>query len=268
MWLGWCSSSLTWGGKNQPTLSFIPCVILKSHALQHKARQMLANVMHRNRNAAEISELLHGWISRIVLKHCVWVKIVKESHWRWNLRVGSPWTTMFFLSCRIVFPADTCTVTVLMPSLENVHGRLPSRVITGCWGRERQGVSRSKAPDILTLLILTPQHAHVRLTKGASCSVYTVRTYRVPWGKDSLILTMNLLQFLVPYQEKRNPEPIVAFCPVTTSLKTFIVYWFWAAFPLYIILFKLVQKAFQNLINQNIQFLNEADCSKIDFVTW
>lgn len=163
--------------------------------------------MHRNRNALS-SELLHGWISRIVLKHYVWVTTVKESHWRWNLRVGSPWTTMFFLSCRIVFPADTCTVTVLMPSLENVHGRLPSRVITGCWGRERQGVSRSKAPDILTLLILTPQHAHVRLTKEASCSVYTVRTYRVPWGKDSLILTMNLLQFLVPYQEKRNPEPV------------------------------------------------------------
>lgn len=45
---------------------------------------------------------------------------------------------MVFLSCRIVFPADTCTVTVLMPSRENVYATLPSRVITGCWGRERE----------------------------------------------------------------------------------------------------------------------------------
>ena len=45
---------------------------------------------------------------------------------------------MVFLSCRIVFPADTCTVTVLMPSRENVHATLPSRVITGCWGRKRE----------------------------------------------------------------------------------------------------------------------------------
>lgn len=45
---------------------------------------------------------------------------------------------MVFLSCRIVFPADTCTVTVLMPSRENVHATLPSRVITGWWGRESE----------------------------------------------------------------------------------------------------------------------------------
>lgn len=44
---------------------------------------------------------------------------------------------MVFLSCRIVFPADTCTVTLLMPSRENVHATLPSRVISGCWERER-----------------------------------------------------------------------------------------------------------------------------------
>lgn len=57
---------------------------------------------------------------------------------RWSHGVGSPWTAMFFLSCRIAFPADTCTVTVLMPSWENVHATLPSRVISGCWGRMRE----------------------------------------------------------------------------------------------------------------------------------
>lgn len=53
-------------------------------------------------------------------------------------RVASPWTAMVFLSCRMEFPTDTCTVTVLMPSRGNVHDTLPSRVITGCWGRERE----------------------------------------------------------------------------------------------------------------------------------
>lgn len=61
-----------------------------------------------------------------------------KSQWRCSQRAGSPWTAMVFLSCRIVFPADTCTVTVLMPSRENVHATLPSRVITGWWGRERE----------------------------------------------------------------------------------------------------------------------------------
>lgn len=181
---------------------------------------------------------------------------------------------MFFLSCRIVFPADTCTVTVLMPSLENVHDRLPSRVITGCWGRERQGVSRSKAPDILTLLILTPQHVHVQLTKEASCSVYTVRTYRVPWGKDSLILSMNLLQFLVPSQEKRSPEPVPwpnhSILSIYYLIKNVCLSILRSCYSHISPLHYSVQTSSEreNLINQNIQFLNEANWSKVDFVTW
>lgn len=179
---------------------------------------------------------------------------------------------MFFLSCRIVFPADTWTVTVLMPSLENVHDRLPSRVITGCWGRERQRVSWS--PDILTLLILTPQHAHVRLTKEASCCVYTVRTYRVPWGEDSLILSMNLLQFLVHYQEKRSPEPVPwpnhSILSIYNLIKNLCLFILRSCYSPISPLHRSVQTSSEreNLINQNIQFLNVADWSKVDFVTW
>lgn len=72
------------------------------------------------------------------MKETSCVSRATESKWRWSDAVGSPWTAMLFLSCRIVFPADTCTVTVLMPSRENVHATLPSRVITGCWGRKRE----------------------------------------------------------------------------------------------------------------------------------
>lgn len=61
---------------------------------------------------------------------------VTESQGRWSLTF-LPWTAMFFLSCRIVSPADTCTVTVLIPSWENVYAILPSGVISGCWVRER-----------------------------------------------------------------------------------------------------------------------------------
>ncbi len=64
--------------------------------------------------------------------------VFTESQRRWSHRVGSPWMAMVFLSCRIVFPADTCTVTVLVPSWENVHDTLPSRVISGCWERKRE----------------------------------------------------------------------------------------------------------------------------------
>ncbi len=73
-------------------------------------------------------------------------------------RVGSPWTAMVFLSCRIVFPADTCTVTVLVPSWENVHATLPSRVISGCWGRRKdsyiggRGEGHGKSQSLGTLM--------------------------------------------------------------------------------------------------------------------
>lgn len=45
---------------------------------------------------------------------------------------------MVFRSCRMAFPADTCTVTVLTPSRENVHATLPSRVIIGWKEKERE----------------------------------------------------------------------------------------------------------------------------------
>lgn len=78
-----------------------------------------------------------GWLWFYMLRVvCVCVHRAGWSH----QRLSSPWTAMVFLSCRIVFPADACTVTVLMPSWENVHATLPSRVITGCWvGRRETG---------------------------------------------------------------------------------------------------------------------------------
>ena len=70
--------------------------------------------------------------------YCECVCRASDSPRRCSHRVDSPWTAIVFLSCRMLFPADTCTVTVLTPSLENVHATLPSRVITGCWGRHTQ----------------------------------------------------------------------------------------------------------------------------------
>lgn len=61
---------------------------------------------------------------------------------------------MVFLSCRIVFPADTCTVTVLMPSRENVYATLPSRVITGCWGSEREREKKGRGRWGVRLYVL------------------------------------------------------------------------------------------------------------------
>lgn len=69
---------------------------------------------------------------------------------------------MVFLSCRIVFPADTCTVTVLMPSWENVHATLPSRVITGCWGRTRDREDRGESQSH-GALVRDPYHTPVIL---------------------------------------------------------------------------------------------------------
>lgn len=66
----------------------------------------------------------------------LWACVYRAKESQRNHGVDSPWTAMVFLSCRIVFPADTCTVTVLTPSRENVQATLPSRVITGCWGRK------------------------------------------------------------------------------------------------------------------------------------
>lgn len=66
----------------------------------------------------------------------LWAFVYRAAESQRSHGVDSPWTAMVFLSCRIVFPADTCTVTVLTPSRENVQATLPSRVITGCWGRK------------------------------------------------------------------------------------------------------------------------------------
>jgi len=78
-----------------------------------------------------VTTVTHIWRDELSL-------VDRASRRRSTLRAGSPWTAMLFRSCRIVFPADTCTVTVLMPSRENVHATLPSRVITGCWGRKKR----------------------------------------------------------------------------------------------------------------------------------
>lgn len=51
---------------------------------------------------------------------------------------------MVFRSCRMAFPADTCTVTVLTPSRENVHATLPSRVIIGYKEKERRPGERER----------------------------------------------------------------------------------------------------------------------------
>lgn len=50
---------------------------------------------------------------------------------------------MVFLSCRMVFPVDTCTVTTLIPSRENVNATLPSSVIMGCEYSLRETLKRT-----------------------------------------------------------------------------------------------------------------------------
>lgn len=103
-----------------------------------------------------------GWLRRDIL----WVCVYRATESQWSHGVDSPWTAMVFLSCRIVFPADTCTVTVLTPSRENVQATLPSRVITGCWGRktgeteeaeggERHRVRRLRWETLITLPLFT-----------------------------------------------------------------------------------------------------------------
>lgn len=46
----------------------------------------------------------------------------------------SPYTAMVFVSCRMAFPAETCTVMVFIPSEVNLNDMLPSKVIRG-WNR-------------------------------------------------------------------------------------------------------------------------------------
>lgn len=43
----------------------------------------------------------------------------------------SPYTAMVFVSCRMAFPAETCTVMVFIPSEVNLNAMLPSKVIRG-----------------------------------------------------------------------------------------------------------------------------------------
>lgn len=43
----------------------------------------------------------------------------------------SPYTAMVFVSCRMAFPAETCTVMVFIPSEVNLNDMLPSKVIRG-----------------------------------------------------------------------------------------------------------------------------------------
>lgn len=83
-------------------------------------------------------------------------------------RSDSPWTAMLFRSCRMTFPADTCTVTVLTPSREKVQATLPSRVMMGCWGsrtdeggRGRGGGEETESGGVGGLLARDPHHATV-----------------------------------------------------------------------------------------------------------
>lgn len=43
----------------------------------------------------------------------------------------SPYTAMVLVSCRMAFPAETCTVMVFIPSEVNLNDMLPSKVIKG-----------------------------------------------------------------------------------------------------------------------------------------
>lgn len=43
----------------------------------------------------------------------------------------SPYTAMVFVSCKMAFPAETCTVMVFMPSEVNLNDILPSKVMRG-----------------------------------------------------------------------------------------------------------------------------------------
>lgn len=79
-------------------------------------------------------------------------------------RSDSPWTAMVFLSCRMTFPADTCTVTVLTPSREKVQAILPSRVMMGCWGSRTDEGGRGEETEsggAGGLLARDPHHATV-----------------------------------------------------------------------------------------------------------
>lgn len=42
-----------------------------------------------------------------------------------------PYTAMVLVSCRMAFPAETCTVMVFIPSEVNLNDMLPSKVIKG-----------------------------------------------------------------------------------------------------------------------------------------
>lgn len=95
---------------------------------------------------------------------------------------------MVFLSCRIVFPADTCTVTVLTPSRENVQATLPSRVITGCWGRktgeteevEREGGTESGGSAERPLSHYRYLHFRVRDAPNTQTHTHTHLLERAP----------------------------------------------------------------------------------------
>lgn len=72
---------------------------------------------------------------------------------------------MAFLSCRMTFPADTCTVTVLTPSREKVQATLPSRVMTGCWGVGQAGgrVEQKRGPHhaaVIYMYVSEMLHTH------------------------------------------------------------------------------------------------------------
>lgn len=150
-----------------------------------------------NRTQVVISRKIPWIILVCILSPWLWWDVFTEQHIPSGagIRVGSPWTAMVFLSCRIIFPADTCTVTVLMPSRENVHAKLPSRVITGCWGRKTERYRESEShgapvrdPHHAAVIYTTEVSDTLKHTHTQSCHTLNCVAFSVGANREFLVL--------------------------------------------------------------------------------